>query len=251
VTRSNVLRPAHATEEDSDVKPYLAALPIAALALAAPAVASGATLAVSPVKACYRSGESFTMSGAGFTPNAPVNVAANNATLTGSPLGADALGAIGSGLTLGQTKGQQTKTLVATDVTNPALTASVSLLVSAVAVTVKPNNGAAGRLVRVSARGFTTGKTLYAHVSKNGKSKANFKIAKLKGDCRKGSARKKLFASNTPSGTYKVQFDTKRKRSSKTQVKSVYTVTIFPMARGGRASAASAGGPRVVWAPVL
>lgn len=231
------------------MKPYLAALPIACLALAAPAASSAATLSVSPMKACYRSGESFTMSGTGFTPSAPVNVAANNATLNGSPLNADAAGSIASSLTLGQAKGQQRKTLVATDATNPALTASVPLLVSAVSVGVKPNNGAAGRLVRVSARGFTTGKTLYAHISKKGKSTANFKITKLKGDCRKGSAKKKLFASNTPSGTYKVQFDTKRKRSSKTEVKSIYTVTIFPMVKSGRASAASAGGMRSVWTP--
>lgn len=232
------------------MKQYLAALPIAALALVAPGAASAATLSVAPAKACYRSAESFTMSGTGFTPSAPVNVAANNATLNGSPLNADPAGSISASLKLGQAKGQQTKTLVATDTTNPALTASASLLVSAVSVNVKPNNGAAGRLVRVSARGFTTGKTLYAHISKNGKSKANFKVAKLKGDCRKGSGKKKLFASDTPSGTYKVQFDTKRKRSSKTEVKSVYTVTIFPMVKGARASAAAAGGRRVAWTPL-
>lgn len=178
-----------------------------------------------------------------------MNVAANNATLTGSPLTADAAGAIGSGLTLGQSRGQQQKTLVATDATNPALTASVSLLVSAVTVNVNPRNGAAGRVVRVSAQGFTTGPRLYAHVSKRGRSTANFRVTHLEGACRKGSAKRRLFAADTPSGTYKVQFDTKRRRSSKTVVKSVYTVTIFPMAREGRASAASNGGRRVVWTP--
>lgn len=228
------------------MKQYLAALPIAALVFAVPAAASAATLSVSPVKDCYRSGESFTMNGDGYTPNGSVNVAANNQTLTGSPLGADPAGVIGSGLTLGQAKGQQKKTLVATDVTNPALTASVSVLVSAVSVTVKPNNGEAGRIVKIGARGFTTGKTLYAHITKKGKSTANYRVASLKGPCRKGSAKRKLFASNTPSGTYKVQFDTKRKRDPKTEVKSVYTVTIFPMAKSGVANAASAG-PRVVW----
>jgi hypothetical protein len=227
------------------VKQHLAALPVAALVLALPAASSAATLSVSPVKACYRSGEQFSMSGTGFTPNAPVNVAANGATLTGSPLGADAAGSITSSLTLGQNRSQQRKTLVATDVTNPALTASVSLLVSAVSVTVRPNNGAAGRRVRVSARGFTTGRTLYAHISRKGRTLRNHKIARLSGPCRTGSKRKRLFAMNTPSGTYKVQFDTKRKRSSSTEVKSVYTVTIFPMAAGGRASAAARGG--AVW----
>ena len=115
-----MLRPAQATEEDPSVKPYLAALPIAALALAAPAAASAATLAVAPVKDCYRSGESFTMTGDGFTPNGPVNVAANNADAHRQPPErATRPGSIGSGLTLGQAKGQQKKTLVATDVDEP------------------------------------------------------------------------------------------------------------------------------------
>lgn len=230
------------------MKPYLTVLSIAALTVAAPAAASAATLAVSPQKQCYRSEESFTLTGTGFTPSGAVDIAANGQTLTGSPLGAGGDGIISSGLTLGQAKGQQRKTLVATDVTNPALTASVSVLVSAVSVTVKPNNGEAGRIVKVGARGFTTGKSLYAHISRKGKSTANYRVASLKGPCRKGSAKRKLFASNTPSGTYKVQFDTKRKRDPKTEVKSVYTVTIFPMVKSGAASAASAG-PRVVWTP--
>jgi hypothetical protein len=228
------------------VKLYLAALATIALALAAPAVASAATLTVTPVKPCYRAGEAFSIAASGYTASGFVNVTVNGATLTGSPLQADPTGALGSGLTLGQTKGEQQKTLVATDATDPTLTASASLLVSAVSVNVKPKNGGAGRKVRISARGFTTGKTLYAHVKK-GKVVRNLKIAKLKGACRVGSAKKRLFSASTKNGTYKVQFDTSRKLSKKTTVKSVYTVTIFPMVR--RSSAAAASNARVAWAP--
>ena len=86
------------------------------------------------------------------------------------------------------------------------------------------------------------------YVAKGKKATANYRVASLSGPCHKGSAKRQLFASNTPSGTYKVQFDTKRKRDPKTEVKSVYTVTIFPMVKSGAARAASAG-RRVVWTP--
>ncbi len=233
------------------MKLFLAAVCAVICTFAVPAVASAATLTITPAKKCYRSGESFSMAAAGFTPGAPVNVTVNGSTLTGSPLVADGAGNIGSGLMLGQRVGQQQKTLVTTDATNPALTASASLLVTAVAVNVKPKNGAAGRTVKIGARGFTTGKTLWAHISKGGKTVRNVKIGKLKGACSKVAAKRKLFVSSTPSGTYKVQFDTVRKRSSKTTVKSTYTVTIYPIVKSGSASAASAGGSAgAIWTPV-
>ncbi|HEY6780137.1 MAG TPA: hypothetical protein VI111_04240 [Thermoleophilaceae bacterium] len=231
------------------MKLSLAAVCAAVIVLTASAAASAATLVISPSKSCYRSGESFSMSATGFTPGAPVNVTVNGSTLMGSPLTADAAGGIGSGLTLGQRTGEQRKTLVTTDATNQALTASATLLVSAVSVNVKPKNGAAGRKVKIGARGFTTGKTLYAHISKGHKLIANVRIGKLKGACRTAKAKRQLFAADTKSGTYTVQFDSARKRSSKTAVKSVYTVTIYPIVRSSRASAASAGGGRAIWTP--
>lgn len=234
------------------MKLSLAAACAVAAALVLPSAASAATLTIAPVKQCYRAGENFSMSATGFTPGAPVNVTVNGSTLDGSPLYADAAGTIGSGLTLGQRAGQQKKTLVTTDATNPALTASANLLVSAVAVNVKPKNGAAGRTVRIGARGFTTGKTLWAHVSKGRKVIRNVKIGKLKGACRTLSAKRKLFAASTKSGTYKVQFDTARKLSDSTTVKSTYTVTIYPIVRSGRASAArsSGGATGAAWTPL-
>jgi hypothetical protein len=232
------------------VKPYLTAL-TAVLLLTASATASAATVTVTPVKPCYRGGEPLALGGTGYTPGGKVDVTVNGTALTGSPLGADlTTGAISSKLTLAQRTGQQRKTVVATDATNPALTASTRVLLSAVSVKVKPKNGVAGHVVRIDARGFTTGKTLYAHVSKGGKLVRNFKIARLRGACRVGTTRKRLFSSTTKPGTYKVQFDTSRKRSRKTTVKSVYTVTIFPMLRPSGASAAAvADRARAAWAP--
>jgi hypothetical protein len=213
------------------VKPSLAATVAVAAALLAPVTASAATLSVSPVKPCYRAGESFSMAGSGFTPGGPVDVTVNDTPLTGSPLSADLNGAIGSTLTLGQATGQGRKTLKTTDVTDIGLTASVSVVISAVSVKVTPRNGAAGKRVRIKARGFTTGKTLYAHVRKKGRVLRNVKLARVKGACGTASVKRRLFSSTTKSGVYKVQFDTNRRYSAKAVAKSEYTVPIFPMAR--------------------
>ncbi len=213
------------------MKQLLVAACTAATALAAPVAASAATLGVSPLKPCYRSGESFSMSGSGFTPNGPVNVTANGTALMGSPLNADAAGGIGSSLTLGQNTKQQRKQLVATDATDPTLTASTSVLISTVRVKVTPRDGAVGKRVRIRARGFTTGKTLYAHIRKKGKVLRNVRLARLKGACRTASVKRRLFSPRTKDGVYKVQFDTNRRYSARAVVKSEYTVTIYPMQR--------------------
>jgi hypothetical protein len=233
------------------VKQFLVAACTAAIVLAAPVAASAATLGVSPAKPCYRAKEPSSMSGSGFTPYGAVNVAVNGTALKGSPLNADSNGTIGSSLMLGQLEGQQRKTVLATDVTNPALTASVSVLVSAVTVDVTPQDGIAGERVRIRARGFTTGKALYAHVrKKHGRVLRNVRLARLKGACRTGSVKRRLFSPHTRYGVYKVQFDTSRRYSPRAAVKSDYTVTISPISRGARASATTAAtGSRELWAP--
>ena len=153
------------------MKLSLAAVCAAAAAFVAPAAASAATLTIAPAKECYRSGEAVLDGRRAASPRArPVNVDRQRLDARRQPARPRTPPAtIGSGLTLGQSNGQQQKTLVATDATNPALTASATLLVSAVTVNVKPKNGAAGRTVKIGARGFTTGKTLYAHISKGGR----------------------------------------------------------------------------------
>ena len=119
----------------------------------------------------------------------------------------------------------RTRTLIATDAANPANVAQAQFLGSSLAVIVKPRNGAAGRKLRISASGFTTGKRLYAHVVR-GKYRHNVSIGKLKGPCRTTKARRRVLPAGLSTGVYTVQFDTKRRYSKKTKVWVKFRVTV-------------------------
>jgi hypothetical protein len=81
--------------------------------------------------------------------------------------------------------------------------------VSAVRVGLKPNNGAPGRVMSITARGFTTGDTLWAHVIHK-KSRRHLKIGELKGACGGLETRRRLLPRNAALGAHRVQFDTFR-----------------------------------------
>jgi hypothetical protein len=193
------------------------------LALAVPSAASAAELVVSPKKRCYSSGETVTLDGTGFSPSGSATV-----TRDGTPLGAltsDANGAFSGRLTLAQASGRKTKTYTATDGTDSTLTASAQIIVSAVRVDLTPKNGSPGRVMTVNARGFTTGKTLWAHVIR-GKSKRNLKVGGLKGACGDLKTRRRLLPQNAALGVHTVQFDTFKRYSPNRAVRDRYTVTI-------------------------
>ena len=200
----------------------IAAAATAAL-LAPAAAAQAATLSVAGNRACYRAGDSLILSGTGFTPNGPVGV-----TLQGRDLGtltADAAGNISSPLNIGNLRGVDTRTLVASDATNPAITATASFLGSALTVGVRPRNGTAGRKLRINASGFTTGKRLYAHILRK-HFRRNVFIGKLKGPCHTLKVRKRVMGANTRGGVYTVQFDTRKRYSKKTKVWFRFSVTV-------------------------
>ena len=199
--------------------------PVAAVAvlLLGASAAQAATLSVAGNKSCYRAGDALILGGTGYTPGAPVAI-----TIEGRQLGtltADAAGNISSPLRIGNLRGISQRTLVATDATNPAITATTQFLGSALIVKVKPRNGAAGRKLRISASGFTTGKRLYAHVRRKGYLRNVF-VGKLKGPCRTLKVRKRVVSGSTPNGVYTVQFDTKKRFSKKTKVWYRFRVTI-------------------------
>ena len=123
------------------------------------------------------------------------------------------------------------RSLVATDAANPANVATTQFLGSALAVKVRPRNGAVGRRLRVNASGFTTGKRLYAHVVRR-RYRRNVFVGKLKGPCRTAKARRRIVPSSLPAGVYTVQFDTRRKYSRKTKVWVRFSVTVSPRAGG-------------------
>jgi uncharacterized membrane protein len=195
----------------------------AALALTAAAPAQAATLTVVGSKSCYRAGDALILSGSGFTPGGQASI-----TLDGQDLGivpTDAAGNFGAPLNIGTLSGVRRRTLVATDAANPANVAQAQFLGSALAVTVRPANGAAGRKLRINAAGFTTGKRLYAHVLR-GKFRRNVSIGKLKGPCHTAKVRRRVLPAGLAAGGYTVQFDTKRRYSKKTKIWVRFRVTV-------------------------
>lgn len=212
------------------------ALPIAAVvALAAPVAADAASLSVN--KSCYGPGEAVKFSGGGYTANGPVAV-----SVGGQQLGtttANPVGEIAVTLPAPNIDGKErTDTFTATDQTNIALVATAPVRLSALNVKVTPRNGDPTKAKRVVARGFTTGRTLYAHV-RRGKAKRNVKIGRLKGACHALDVKRKLFLPNAQAGIYNVQFDTKRKYSSKTKPNVSFLVTVFHTFRPASASSSS------------
>jgi hypothetical protein len=201
-------------------------------ALAFPSAASAASLTVSPQKPCYSSGESVNLLGTGFTPSAdPANPNQANVTRNGSVLGAlmtDASGAFNGELTLFQGTGRATPTYTATDQTDPSVTASAQITVSSVRVGLKPGNGPPGRIMRINARGFTTGPTLWVHVIR-GKSKRNIKLGSVKGACGGLKTHRRLLPRNARVGVYTLQFDTFRRYNGQAKnrpVRDRYTITV-------------------------
>jgi hypothetical protein len=222
------------------VKSRLVVLPAALLLLAAPASASAATFGVSPSKACYRSGERLVISGSGYTLNGTVNVTSNGSSI--GFISTNPTGAFSGFLTVGLSSGEKVKNYAATDHSNAALTAAKALRVSALDVRVRPKNGRPGRRLRIRARGFTTGKRLYAHIRRGRHYRRNVRIGRLKGACHRLNLRKRLFSSRTPAGTYKVQFDGRRHYSNKAKVKVSFTVLVYRTFHPASAASASAVG---------
>ncbi len=196
---------------------------LAAAVLAAPAAASAATLDVD--KSCYGPRQAVKLSGGGFTAGGPVAV-----TVAGQQLGvtdANQVGEIAVTLPAPSIRGKQrTDTITATDQTNLSLIANVPVKLTSLNVKVTPKNGDPSKSKRVVARGFTTGKTLYAHV-RRGDNRRNVKVGRLKGACHTLDVKRKLFLANATPGLYNVQFDTKRKYSAKTAPQVSFMVTVF------------------------
>ena len=234
------LTPDHHAAGGAALKKWIAAtLALAVTGLTAPAAAGAATLTVDPAEPCYQELTNVRLLADGFTPGGMIAIT-RGGQLLDEPIQADPAGSIEPTLTLpGFVRGQQVRTYVATDQSNPALTAQVSVLVTATSVDLQPQSGPPSRLLRISARGFFGGSTLYAHVVRRGKHGGrphNMRIGRVKGDCMKVHARKRLFERGTAPGRYLVQFDTFRRYKAGRKVESEFIVTVFPKAGTARAS---------------
>jgi len=198
--------------------------------------AQAATLTINPVQPCYISGETADVTGAGYTPNG--TVAAAFAGQTGN-FTADAAGNVGLRLTFPAVKGIKNDAVSATDTTNPALTATIPLLITRRHVDVNPTHAAAGKKLRIKGYGMTGGSKVYMHIRGPHHYRSDTKIAKSKGPCGTFKTRRKIVSSGAAPGAYKVRFDHKKKYSKKTtpQTGGTLTITRTFHAVGARAAA--------------
>jgi hypothetical protein len=204
------------------------AIAVAIATLAAPSAAQAASLTTKPAKSCYRSGETVHFIGADFTPPNLVNLSRDNIFVASIP--PDGAGRFDASLRLLQDKPRQVRTYTATDSTNQGLSASVQVTVSPVGVNLSPSTGPVSRRFRISARGFTTGRTLWAHVIHK-RSKRHLRIGRLKGACHNLSTRRRLLPRSARLGRHKIQFDTFRRYRANRAVKTTYPINVV---RGGR-----------------
>jgi hypothetical protein len=211
---------------------------VMAAALAAPASANAAAIGVVNPKPCFGAGDIIGLGGVQFTPGAPISLARDGAPVTGT-VAADAAGNFLVGAIVPQIPTKvATSTYTASDGTNTGTAPPVKL--SRLGVTIRPARGNPNRPRRINARGFTTGRALFAHRVRNGKSK-NIKLGGLKGDCKTASRRKRLLAGTRP-GTYRVQFDTSRRYKPELVQRVTFSVRVFRTVRRSSAAAAAAGG---------
>jgi hypothetical protein len=205
--------------------------------------ASAATLGFE--RSCFRPGTTATLSGTGFTPNGVVGIA-RDTTLIGTTTASPA-GAFGVRFrTPSQSSGSRLYGFQAIDGTNTAIRAATQVRITALAVTIRPRSGAPNRVRRIGARGFIGGRTLYSHARRGRRYKVDVRIGRLRGPCAKLSARKRLLRRGTTPGTYRVQFDARRRyrrcsAPSATRACAVFRVTVFRTFRSNAAGAASAG----------
>jgi hypothetical protein len=212
------------------MKPLVAIMATATVALAATDATFAATLVVEPADRCYREQQRVAFKAEGFTPNGWVQFTRGSKFREHAQ--ADPSGAISGYLFLpGLEAPRRRLTYLATDQTNPAITAEVTLLATATDVTLTPERGRPNRVLTIRGRGFAVGRTLYAHVVRRDRPPSTarrVRIGRLKGPCGVVSARRRLFRGAVAPGEYRVQFDTFRRYRKGRKVRSEYVVTILP-----------------------
>ena len=218
------------------------ALPVLATAFVAFAVAPAQAATLQANKLCYREADArdpVVFGGGPFSPSGSVNVTRDGlpiGTLSATPRGFIS-GVITRAPIIDPAR-ERPFTIVATDRMNPALTGSISRLVSQLDVNVRPTGGRPATRRRISARGFTGGGSLYAHVVR-GRRVRNVRIGRLAGPCGTLTRRKRVFGKRTRNGVYRGQIDASRRYSATTYPSQTFRVRIFTVLRP-RSSAASA-----------
>ncbi|HEX6582597.1 MAG TPA: hypothetical protein VF056_03270 [Thermoleophilaceae bacterium] len=204
------------------------AVAVAVVTLAVPSAAHGASLVAQPAKACYRTGETVHFIGSGFTASGTANLSRDGVFTSSIPT--DAAGQFDASLRLRQDTSSETRTYTATDANDPSLSASAPVTVTSWGVRLSPGTGSVSRRFRIRALGFTTGRTLWAHIVHR-RSKRHIKIGRLTGACHNLTDRRRLLSRNARFGRHRIQFDTFRRYKRDRPVKAVYTVRVVQGAR--------------------
>ena len=181
----------------------------AVIALSA-VLASPATAAVVPGRACYRERGPALFVGTGFQPGHPVAV-----TLDGQPLATRVASPRGVVVEITPRlpsipRSEMKRSVRMSQVTNPAIAGVATFTETKVYVVTKPRRFRPGTRLRIRAGGFYgAGPTLYAHV--RGPRRRNVRIGRVVGPCGKVAAtRKVILKRRDPVGFYPTQFDTVR-----------------------------------------
>lgn len=203
------------------------ALGAAVVALAVlPASASAASLSVD--KPCYAAAaerparEPVSVTGAGFRPNSPVRLAYEDGTYAGQ-VTADAAGNLAATVEAPMLAGEDKERsllLSATDPSQPAPLASVPVRVSRLEVVATPARARPHARVTYEARGFPTGRNLYAHYvypGRRGRVRKTVRLGRLTGPCGTLTRRARLLpVRRVRYGRWYVQWDVRPRFSRRT-----------------------------------
>jgi hypothetical protein len=199
------------------------------------ATAQAAAPSLVATKLCYQEREPVVFGGGPFTPGGLVDVR-RDALYVGA-LTAEKDGAVVGTINAPVVDPAKVRpfSLVARDRANPSLLAQLNPLATVFEVAVRPTTGRPNRIRRITARGFTTGTTLYVHV-RRGRRGRNLRVGGLKPPCGDLSVRKRIFRRNARRGTYKIQFDTAPTYSARRVPRVVFMVTVLRRFRGASAA---------------
>ena len=188
------------------------------VALAAPAAAQAAPT-IAPLKPCYvtaktdegRQQEPMQITGAGFAPNASVNL-----TIDGQPVedGTNLQADQNGNLPLPPVpapfvrRGSREFTVTLTEVNNPANTVSATAKSTALGVSVKPEEARPSDRIRFKGKGFTEDRPIYAHYRYKGKVRKTVRMAREPRSCGGFKVRRRQIPVRRPGlGLWTIQFD--------------------------------------------
>jgi hypothetical protein len=224
---------------------YAAAPAAAIVALLAPATSMAQSATLVPLTPCIRfldaSVKTFPLQGAGFTPGSAVTIASDGAPIDTAT--ADAAGGFSGVFNAPPISGTRASVSITADDGQGHPAGPLALPEVKISV-VWPSNASARKRVLFRAYGFESGKTVYMHIRRGGKTRGRFKIGRADSPC--GLTKRRLRAmplTNYSTGTYEFWFGTTKSFDRSKEIG--YRVTIF---RRPRAAAASVSALTPRWA---